>query len=1017
MKNASCLSPRALFTLLTACSILVAGELHPGPAAAQTPPAFVDSGQVLGVNSSDVVLGDLDRDGDLDILWVVPTTNSQIWLNQGRDPATGLLRFTKSNLPSFNFVAAALADWDGDGDLDVVMVQFNPGGPPFRSYRNLGVNAQGVVQLVETGLPWGPNGCEHLALGDLDGDGLPDAFLTCPDGDHVFLNNPPGVFTDSGQSLPNGSGRRVVLRDVDNDGDLDAYVSARGTAADRIWTNQGGLQGGMPATFADSGQGPGLGRFKSAAALGDVSGDGFADVVLPGSAPPYFYLNQGADPPQFTWKGLAADPRSQPTFEAVDNGVALADLDGIPGLDIALGASTGEIRLFLNDGQGLFQPGAGFGTADLTNFNKVIALGDMDGDRRIDAVIAGSGANAGRIWLNGFSSLPPAAIFSSTPPRGTRIDFGLVSVPNPIGFRGFFGPVRWIWLANTGGASLNITGVSVTSDSPSVMPRVLALDSPSLDAAGQPAGNVVPLPHTLAAGGRNNPLAVALQCAATINPTPGPRDGVVSIRAQPTDLSAPEFVAAEFPYQCDFIDEYAGFFEVVAAALTRAAAPTSATARAAAVTAATATCSDTVTLAMHPSASHALDAQIPDAYGGGTLHLTEFSGSLTASLLPIPADPNRCALRVDGGTFTAPSVPLPSGVATGPNTLTFGPTAQSDGVIDMTTGSFTATAGGRIVNDLFPEGILIAGFYTGTMDLASGSISVQSNTRDAIPVTTVADGTPPVITPLVSGPLGANGWYVGDVAVSWTVSDPESNLTAITGCAAATVTTDTSGRSFDCAATSTGGTTTAPSVTVRRDAAPPILTGVPDNITAAATSATGATVDYVPPSATDAMSGNLAVNCAPLTGSAFPIGTTAVTCAAIDAAGNAATASFTVTVQPLTPPPGSERTICTTLGGKGLLDVDLFQFEGIAQEQVTVRAAADPAGTSRGSRAALALFGNKVLRVNAGALPNAVAATLPRTGSYYVTMTELLLAKDKFTGAYCITLQSSMDGWQSFRQR
>lgn len=1009
MKKEFCFSPRSLLCSLIVGTSLFTAALHADPAAAQTAPVFTDSGQVLGIDSSDVVLGDLDRDGDLDILWVGLPTSSQVWLNQGRDPATGLLSFSRTSLPGFNFVAAALADWDGDTDLDIVMVQFNPAGPPFRTYRNLGVNAAGVVQLLETGQPWGPNGCEHLALGDLDGDGLPDAFVTCPDGDQVWIGGPPGVFSDGGQSLPNGSGRRVALRDMDNDGDLDAYVSNRGSAADRVWINQGGLQGGTPGIFADSGQQPGLGRLKPPAALGDISGDGFADVVLPASAPPHIYLNQGTDPLLSAWKGLAEDTRSQPALQAVDSGVALAELDSVLGLDIALGASTGEIQLLLNDGQGLYQPGPSFGSADLTNFNKVIALGDMDGDRRNDAVIAGAGANAGRVWLNGLGGLPPVAIFGSQPAPGSLFYFPVTRPSREA--------VRWLWLSNIGAAPLDITRIDLI---PSISIRgailsVTPLDEWGADSDGLLQGQRVPLPYRLSSSA---PLAVALKCATD---PPIPPGGVFPIQATVNVYSrestgSTESLAATYPLRCDIAAADTGAIERLIAILTGLTVPSGASSRAAAVTAATATCSDSVTLAMDQSAPHALDVQIPDAYGSGALRLTEFSGSLTVSLLPIPGVSDRCVIRVDGGTFSAPSVQLPSGIATGPNTLSFGPAVQSDGLIDLTTGSFTATASGRIVNDLFPEGILIAGFYTGTMDPASGRINVQSDTSDFVPPSTVADGSPPAITPLVSGPLGANGWYVGDVTVSWTVSDPETNLTAITGCVTAAVAADTIGRSFDCSATSAGGTTVAPTVTVRRDATPPVLSGVPANITATATGAAGATVNYALPSATDATSGSPAVNCAPPPGSIFPIATSAVTCGATDAAGNTATAGFTVTVQPA-PPPGSERTICTTLGSKGLLDVDLFQFEGAAQEQVSVRLAADPAGTSSGSRAAVALFGNRLLRVDGGALPNAVAATLPASGSYHVTVAEEVLNSNKFTGAYCVTLTSSRDGWRSFRQR
>jgi hypothetical protein len=83
-----------------------------------------------------------------------------------------------------------------------------------------------------------------------------------------------------------------------------------------------------------------------------------------------------------------------------------------------------------------------------------------------------------------------------------------------------------------------------------------------------------------------------------------------------------------------------------------------------------------------------------------------------------------------------------------------------------------------------------------------------------------SDTTPPFVTPTVSGPLGANGWYTGDVSLSWTVLDPESTVSSVTGCNPCTVTADTTGAVFSCAGTSDGGTNSV-NLTIRRDATAP----------------------------------------------------------------------------------------------------------------------------------------------------------------------------------------------------
>lgn len=87
----------------------------------------------------------------------------------------------------------------------------------------------------------------------------------------------------------------------------------------------------------------------------------------------------------------------------------------------------------------------------------------------------------------------------------------------------------------------------------------------------------------------------------------------------------------------------------------------------------------------------------------------------------------------------------------------------------------------------------------------------------------VTDSTPPVIQPQVSGAMGANGWYTGNVNVAWNVSDAESDVTATAGCGAQTLVSDTTGTTLTCSATSGGGTSSE-SITIKRDATIPFVT-------------------------------------------------------------------------------------------------------------------------------------------------------------------------------------------------
>jgi hypothetical protein len=97
---------------------------------------------------------------------------------------------------------------------------------------------------------------------------------------------------------------------------------------------------------------------------------------------------------------------------------------------------------------------------------------------------------------------------------------------------------------------------------------------------------------------------------------------------------------------------------------------------------------------------------------------------------------------------------------------------------------------------------------------AAGNTSTVSNTYIVAPV--AGDTTSPIITPTVTGTMGDNGWYRSNVSLTWTVTDSQSAVTATQGCGPSTVTSNTSGTTFTCTATSAGGTGSNV-VTIKRD--------------------------------------------------------------------------------------------------------------------------------------------------------------------------------------------------------
>jgi len=184
----------------------------------------------------------------------------------------------------------------------------------------------------------------------------------------------------------------------------------------------------------------------------------------------------------------------------------------------------------------------------------------------------------------------------------------------------------------------------------------------------------------------------------------------------------------------------------------------------------------------------------------------------------------------------------------------------------------------------------------GSGQVVGGSTTAAGQTH-AVLWQTQVDASPPVVTPHVTGTLGSGGWYVSDVSVSWTVSDPESEVTSTSGCDPSSVTADTAGVSFTCSATSAGGTASASTGTIKRDATNP-------TVTYAGNAGTYGLVDMVAITCTaaDNLSGVASSTCAGASGPAwaFGAGSHTLSATATDNAGNlgSATATFTVTVTP-----------------------------------------------------------------------------------------------------------------------
>lgn len=194
-------------------------------------------------------------------------------------------------------------------------------------------------------------------------------------------------------------------------------------------------------------------------------------------------------------------------------------------------------------------------------------------------------------------------------------------------------------------------------------------------------------------------------------------------------------------------------------------------------------------------------------------------------------------------------------------------------------------------------------FALGTTTVDLSAVDAASNGATASFTVTVQDTIAPVITSVpasqtieATSAAGAMATYGAAEAtdavgvVSLTYSHPSGSTFAIGTTTVIVTAKDAAGNSSQ----------STFSVTVE-DTTPPVITSVSGNLTAEATSAAGANVNYATATATDAV-GVASITYSKASGTTFSIGATTVTVTATDAAGNESSTQFVVTVRDTTAP-------------------------------------------------------------------------------------------------------------------
>ena len=157
---------------------------------------------------------DHDGDGDLDLFVTNAIRRGQpnrLFRNDRghfREVKTGI-ESSRSEWPT-----STVADWDNDGDPDILLLDGMFG---IRAYRNDDGN---FVPTELVGIP--AKGWTSATWGDYDGDGWIDVHLVNPSGG-ILMKNIGGTFVSTHETSLH-FGRTSAWFDVENDGDLDLFV-------------------------------------------------------------------------------------------------------------------------------------------------------------------------------------------------------------------------------------------------------------------------------------------------------------------------------------------------------------------------------------------------------------------------------------------------------------------------------------------------------------------------------------------------------------------------------------------------------------------------------------------------------------------------------------------------------------------------------------------------------------------------------------------------------------------------
>ncbi|MCA9759084.1 MAG: VCBS repeat-containing protein, partial [Candidatus Eisenbacteria bacterium] len=371
---------------------------------------FLPAIRYPAANPSDIRLGDVDGDSDLDAIVTNQSACVSVHLNRGGGDFSIPPVHPAGYLGNRNMDAG---DIDGDGDDDIVVIGGLGGyGGWIEVVRN---NGDGTLAPPVT-YPTGQVG-RRVRLVDLNGDKSLDlVWADDPDAPpynfKTMLNDNQGNFgTVNDWAVGTGGTWDLAALDIDNDNDVDILLAELlygGNFEKFVYIRKNNHDGTFAAPYLVEGDGTGIRGITGA----DFDGNGTLDLALT-TALGIDILRGNGNGTYQPAELITGVP------EGLDN-IRAADLDGDGVFDLAAqGGSGGPLRVLLGRGDGTFEPAREYGTQALQG-GMGIDVQDMDDDGDLDIAIAHYDPGQVSVFLNdGSGTFGPQNRYGA---HGTGID-------------------------------------------------------------------------------------------------------------------------------------------------------------------------------------------------------------------------------------------------------------------------------------------------------------------------------------------------------------------------------------------------------------------------------------------------------------------------------------------------------------------------------------------------------------------------------------------------------------------